>query len=164
MLRKVHDEDDIHCDWVQRPSCYGMSAPFFDFERIREFEERELTERLEAGAAYNRSRLPPEVLQRALTNDEWFEAPKRKEGKGKGGKKWNKGKKGKDWSKTEVTPKGQRKGEEDKPCPKGREPNPELMGGEGIEPYELYSHDLYSLERLMTAQACAWYMMADIRA
>ena len=55
------------------------------------------------------------------------------------------------------------KGEEDKPCPKGREPNPELMGGEGIEPYELYSHDLYSLERLMAEQACAWYMMADIR-
>ena len=74
------------------------------------------------------------------------------------------GKKGKDWSKTEVTPKGQRKGEEDKPCPKGRKPNPELMGGEGIEPYELYSHDLYSLERLMAKQACAWYMVADIRA
>ena len=91
MLRKVHDEDDIHCDWVQRPSSYGMSAPFFDSERIREFEERELTERLEAGTAYNRSRLPPQVLLRALTNDEWFEAPKRKEGKGKGGKKWKKG-------------------------------------------------------------------------
>ena len=38
------------------------------------------------------------------------------------------------------------------------------MGGEGIEPYELHSHDLYSLERLMAEQACAWYMMADIRA
>ena len=90
--------------------------------------------------------------------------PNEKKEQEKGGKTWKRGKKGKDWSKTEVTPKGQRKGEEDEPCPKGREPNPELMGGEGIEPYELYSHDLYSLERLMAEQACAWYMMADIRA
>ena len=56
-----------------------------------------------------------------------------------------------------------RKGDES-PVPKGRRPNPELMGGEGIEPYELYSHDLDSLCELMADQACAWYMMADIRA
>ena len=58
-----------------------MSAPFFDSERIREFEENELADRLEAGAALGRSRLPPEVLRRALSNDQWFEAPDEKKEK-----------------------------------------------------------------------------------
>ena len=38
------------------------------------------------------------------------------------------------------------------------------MGGEGIEPYELYSHGMDALCELMAEQACTWYLMADIRA
>ena len=70
---------------------WNVGTILFDSERIREFEERELTDRLEAGTAYNRSRLPPQVLLRALTHDEWFEAPKRKEGKRKGRKEMETG-------------------------------------------------------------------------
>ena len=85
--------------------------------------------RLQTGTALNRSQLPPDVLRRALSNDLWFETPKRE---GKGGKKWKKGKKGK-------------KRKDESPVPKGRQPNPTLMSGEGIEPYEIYSDVMEAL-------------------
>ena len=62
ILRKVHSEDDPFCDWIQRPSFYGVPPPFFDFERIREAEEIELASRLQTGTALNRSQLPWDCL------------------------------------------------------------------------------------------------------
>ena len=97
MLRKVYDESNIFCDWIQRPSYYGQPAPFFDFERILEAEEEELDARLLAGTSYGRSQLPRSLLRRAPENDLWYEVPKgkfrREKGKGKG-KKGKDGKKG----------------------------------------------------------------------
>ena len=126
MLRKVYDESNIFCDWIQRPSYYGQPAPFFDFERILEAEEEELDARLLAGTSYGRSQLPRSLLQRALENDLWYEVPKgkfrREKGKGKG-------KKGKDGKKGE---KGTRTGAEGKQekerttvlCPEVESQNP----------------------------------------
>ena len=58
MLRKVYEETNIFCDWIQRPSFYGRPAPFFDFERIRAAEEVEIDTRVRAGTSYGRSQLP----------------------------------------------------------------------------------------------------------
>ena len=97
MLRKVYDETNTFCDWIQRPSFYGRAAPFFDLERIRAAEEVELDTRIRAGTSYGRTQLPRELLNRALENDLWYEVPKgkfrREKGKGKG-KKGKDGKKG----------------------------------------------------------------------
>ena len=97
MLRKVYDETNTFCDWIQRPSFYGRAAPFFDFERIRAAEEVELDTRIRAGTSYGRTQLPRELLNRALENDLWYEVPKgkfrREKGKGKKGKDGKKGEK-----------------------------------------------------------------------
>ena len=90
MPRKVYDETNIFCDWIQRPSFYGRAAPFFDLERIRAAEEVELDTRIRAGTAYGRTQLPRELLNRALENEHWYKVPKgkfrREKGKGKGKK------------------------------------------------------------------------------
>ena len=90
MLRKVYDETNIFCDWIQRPYCYDRAPPFFDFERILALEEVELHSRIRAGTAYGRTQLPRELLNIALENDRWYEVPKgkfkREKGKGKGKK------------------------------------------------------------------------------
>ena len=46
--------------------------------------------------------------------------------------------------------------------PKGREPNPTLMSGEGIEPYELYYQAMKALYAQSKKQACTWYMVVDV--
>ena len=90
MIRKVYDETNILCDWIQRPSCYGRAPPFFDFERILALEEVELNARIREGTAYGRTQLPRELLNRALENEHWYKVPKgkfkREKGKGKGKK------------------------------------------------------------------------------
>ena len=92
MIRKVYDETNPFCDWIQRPSFYGRAPPFFDFERILALEEVELHSRIRAGAAYGRTQLPRELLNRALENDRWYEVPRGKFGRAKGKGKGKKGK------------------------------------------------------------------------
>ena len=170
MLRKVYDETNTFCDWIQRPSFYGRPAPFFDFERIRAAEEVELDTRVRAGASYGRSQLPRTLLQRALENDLWYEVPKgkfrREKGKGKG----KKGKDGKKGERVETIggmvkepePKGTGERQDKRVLPKGRKPNPTLSGGEGIEPYEIHSNVLAELRKLANQQVCTWYVSFDV--
>ena len=45
MTRKVYDETNPLCGWIQRPAYYGQPPPRVDFERILEAEDRELERR-----------------------------------------------------------------------------------------------------------------------
>ena len=48
--------------------------------------------------------------------------------------------------------------------PGGRRPNPGLKGGEGIEPYAMFSHILAEYYELKKEQACTWYCSFDVGA
>ena len=48
--------------------------------------------------------------------------------------------------------------------PGGRRPHPRLEGGEGIEPYEMFSHILAEYYELKKEQACTWCCSFDVGA
>ena len=62
----------------------------------------------------------------------------------------------------EKEPKGKGERPDKRVLPKGRRPNPTLSGGEGIEPYEIYSNVLAELRKLANQQACTWYCSFDV--
>ena len=48
--------------------------------------------------------------------------------------------------------------------PLNQKPNSFLDGGEGLEPYELYSIMLAEMKQLVAIQQCTWYCSLDVRA
>ena len=46
--------------------------------------------------------------------------------------------------------------------PKGRKPNPTLISGEGIDPYELYFTAMKALYTETKKQAVTWYLVVDV--
>ena len=64
----------------------------------------------------------------------------------------------------EKPPKGKGQRPDKRTLPKGRRPNLDLEGGEGIEPYELYSNALDTHYELKKEQACTYYCSFDVGA
>ena len=62
----------------------------------------------------------------------------------------------------EKPPKGKGERPDKRPLPKGRRPNPQLEGGEGIEPYELFRIALDKFYLQKKEQACTWYCGFDV--
>ena len=62
----------------------------------------------------------------------------------------------------EKPPKGKGERPDKRPLPKGRQPNPRLGKGEGIEPYEMFSEALDNFYLQNKEQACTWHCAFDV--
>ena len=127
-------------------------------------EDAELHSLIRLGTSYGRTQLSRDHLKLVLENEDWYQVPEGKFGKPKGKGKGKERREFKGGMLIEKPPKGKGERPDKRTLPKGRRPNPDLEGGEGIEPYELYSNALDTHYGLKKEQACTYYCSFDVGA